>query len=385
MTCKQGSGCCEQCGPVTVNATVTGEAKLRTHDGKQVLVVPVVAIVEGVLNGALVTQEEFGKFSDAWEGVPVPVTHPEINGHHVSSSKPDIIESRVIGRFHNVQAADKKLRGELWIDVDAATRKGFESIVNAFQAGEIMEVSTAYFADTEMTDGIYGGKRYSGIHRNLRPDHLAILPNEQGACSVADGCGTFRNNEQGSFMSKAKEALKTLAAMVGINLGTETMTKAEKIELLLNSKKFAEADKPGLELMSEPAIDSILAHAEKPEDKEEMEKDDKAKAAADDEEEKPEMAKNSKPQLDAETLTAVNWAKEQYQENHGRLVAKLKANSRCAFDEAELKAMHIKSLEKLDASLGADYSSRGFPVTHKEHSEEPLTVEPVVLKAVEAK
>src|SRR5262245_413939 len=72
--------------------------------------------------------------------------------------------------------------------------------------GEIMEVSTGLFIDLEEVDGFYNNERFSGIWRNIVPDHLAVLsPGTIGACSVADGCGAPRTNLKGDPMTRANE------------------------------------------------------------------------------------------------------------------------------------------------------------------------------------
>ena len=55
--------------------------------------------------------------------------------------------------------------------------------------GEMMEVSTGLFSEIEPKPGVFKGRHYKGVVRNLRPDHLAILPDSIGACSIADGAG----------------------------------------------------------------------------------------------------------------------------------------------------------------------------------------------------
>ena len=50
---------------------------------------------------------------------------------------------------------------------------------------------------TPRATGDWNGKAYVGIARNYRPDHLAILPDMKGACSIADGAGLCRNHERG--------------------------------------------------------------------------------------------------------------------------------------------------------------------------------------------
>lgn len=59
----------------------------------------------------------------------------------------------------------------------------------------LLEVSTGYWHDGRQQAGSVNGERYKEVQRSLLPDHLAILPNERGACSVKDGCGTPRTNQ----------------------------------------------------------------------------------------------------------------------------------------------------------------------------------------------
>lgn len=97
----------------TISVHSTGSASVRMHEGREHLVVPVVAIVEGVLNESLLLAEEFGRYVDTWNNRPVPVLHPEENGRAISANWPDVVE-RSIGKFFNAKLADKKLVGEIW-------------------------------------------------------------------------------------------------------------------------------------------------------------------------------------------------------------------------------------------------------------------------------
>lgn len=348
--CKPNGGCCNSCGPVIINAEVSGDYKIFTHEDKEVLSVPVVAIVEGVLNSYFVPEEEFGKFVNSWEGIPVPVDHPQVNGMFVSANIPDILASRNIGRFHNVTADGGKLKGEMWVYLADAEKKGFSEIVERLKRNEKIEVSTAYFADTEKKRGTFNGVDYSGVHRNLRPDHLAILPDDIGACSIENGCGTFQNKQKGTVMSLFTNVLEAL--------GLKANEYKDKEEEIMSLIKNESTEKP----------EDVEAQAEgMPEDGE----DDEVKDMA----EKPET--NA---IDAETLTAVNWAKQEYAKKRDSLVSKLKANERCAFKEDELKAMSVDVLEKLNDSMSGDYSGRGFPITHAASEEEALEVPLVVME-----
>lgn len=410
-TIEHNKGCCDDCGPLLANAEINGAIRTLQHDNKEMMVIPVIAIVEGVLNGALVPNEELSKFVTAWEGVPIPVYHPEINGQHVSANLPSILEKRVIGRFHNVCAENAKLKGEIWIDVASAKAKGFEAILNTFAAGEMMEVSTAYFADTESTSGTFNGKTYAGIHRNLRPDHLAVLPNAIGACSIADGCGALRANKEDGLMAGVLGKIRGLFAMPSLGLEANETSIDDKIERVRSALQATRTgddyvyvvdvfndyvvyeDGGALVRQSYTDTDSAITFGEK--SKVRLEKtyipvaNESAEAIetvlADDQPNHGEPTETDEvhtmseeaqvPQLDAETLTAVNWAKEKYDTEKARLVARLTANKSCQFDEAELNAMHVNALDKLDGSLSPrDFSGRGLPVVNAEVKEEVLTI-----------
>jgi len=163
--------------------------------GKAYLVAPVVAIRAGVLNNEFVPAEEIGHFVESWNGIIVPLGHPKLRGVPISANSPDI-ESVSPGRFWNASFDGETLRGEIWVDLEKANAIGGDALeaVNRLEKGEGIEVSTAYFRDLEETKGDLNGQKYFGIARNLRPDHLALLLHDIGACSWKDGCGVPRVN-----------------------------------------------------------------------------------------------------------------------------------------------------------------------------------------------
>lgn len=177
----------------------TASTKEITHGGRRYLVSPVVALREGVLNNIYVPAAEFGKFAASWAGRAVPIGHPKDDGGYISANSPDIWANDVPGHFWNVEMDGDKLRGEIWIDLAKAQAMGERAakLVSRLRANQPVEVSTGYFSEIEMTAGTFNGAAYTGIARNIRPDHLALLPDELGACSWADGCGTPRVNSKG--------------------------------------------------------------------------------------------------------------------------------------------------------------------------------------------
>jgi hypothetical protein len=162
------------------------------------IVVPVVMMVEGVHTGShgpiLHLAEELGRYPESWDGIPVTIGHPFVNGQYVSANKPDILQDWAVGRIFNTQITDAALKAEAWLE-EATLERVSETTFERINNGEIIEVSIGIFSDEEMVSGIWNNERYVSIARNHRPNHLALLPDEVGACSIADGCG-IRINKQ---------------------------------------------------------------------------------------------------------------------------------------------------------------------------------------------
>jgi hypothetical protein len=195
-----------------------GDIRTETFQGRKHLVVPVIALVEGVLQGInaeepeLALSEEFGRHVDGWNGRPVVLNHPlDDDGEPTSANSPTALEAYGFGILFNSKVVGKKLKTEAWIDIQAAKDRGgeFEDMVSTLKKGDMVEVSTGLYTTLEEKTGRFNGKAYGGIWRSIVPDHLAILSGEKiGACSIADGCGTPRTNAK-----NAKDAENTEEAV----------------------------------------------------------------------------------------------------------------------------------------------------------------------------
>jgi hypothetical protein len=172
-------------------------AKLRheTLEGKEYIVAPTIMITEGVLNGSegplLYQKEEYGKNPLTWNHKPIVLYHPTLNGEGTTACDPRIIETQKVGLMLNT-FYDGRLGTESWLDKEKLSRMD-RRVLDDLEAGKSVEVSTGLYHDRENKPGIFNGKHYTGIVRNIQPDHLAILPNEKGACSLEDGAGLLRN------------------------------------------------------------------------------------------------------------------------------------------------------------------------------------------------
>ena len=177
---------------------LNGAVQKKTLDGKDYFVVPLSMIVPGVLHGSkgplLYPIEEIARNADAWNDMPIVVNHPTNDkGDAVSARSPDVLDRFCVGRVFNAQV-NGKLSAEGWFDIQK-TRKLCPSTYDKLVKNQPEELSTGLFTDNEpvkngRTDD---GREYVGIARNYRPDHLAILPDKKGACSIKDGCGVNIN------------------------------------------------------------------------------------------------------------------------------------------------------------------------------------------------
>lgn len=168
-------------------------------EGRKYLVVPVTMIVEGVLNGSqgplLHLAGDFGKIPESWNGIPIVINHPELNGNGISANSPEVIEAGKVGTIFYSHIEDNKLKAEAWLDAEKLGRISVATM-SAINALTAIEVSVGVFTENEAIAGMWNGTKYNAIARNHRPDHLALLPDGTGACSLKDGCGITSNESK---------------------------------------------------------------------------------------------------------------------------------------------------------------------------------------------
>ena len=332
--------------PITVKANLLSGIRHERFDDAQYLVVPVVMLRETVVNGALVTANELQP--EAWNGVPVTVQHPTDNGQKVSANSPKILQKFSIGTIFNARMDGDKLCAEAWIDVAKAKKRGFANVLAMLQSGAAMDVSTGYFCKENEIAGQYNGKDYSTAHTDLKPDHLALLPNAEGACNWDDGCGV-RANEKGFFMN-IKQAFFVLGKALGLNVNEESpMDKKAMVDLLINKKVAQEGERETLMALNEKTLSVMVANAAPPGDGEghgEPDGDEAAAAAAAKNGAKP--AANAKPaapvvvhaKLSDEDQAALAFARNQFNDHKQSLIKRITANS----------TMKAEALDKMDVA-----------------------------------
>ncbi len=183
---------------VRVVARRAGSTRDEKLQGIACRVFPVVMVQEQVLTNNLgatfLPAEEIQASVEAWNGMPVVIRHPMYRGMPVSARHPDVLNQRGVGRVFNARFEAGALKADVFVELARiAEVEGTDIVVNAAEDGEPAELSTGFNAMIEEAPGTHDGKKYDLVLRGIQPDHLALLPDEIGACSVSDGCGFGAN------------------------------------------------------------------------------------------------------------------------------------------------------------------------------------------------
>lgn len=212
-----------------------GNSPIRTETlhGKPYVVAPVAMLTEGVHNGSggplLYKEADVKQAVPAWNMKPIVVYHPQINGKGVSACDPDVLETHQVGMVMNT-TYNGKLRAEAWID-ETLANKVDERVMQALEENKMMEVSTGLFTDNVAETGEWNGEQYEAVATNHQPDHLALLPDKIGACSIADGAGLLQLNEAAEAAGKdvsriLARQMDVMRRMVGNALSHSNISQA---------------------------------------------------------------------------------------------------------------------------------------------------------------
>lgn len=175
-----------------------GAVRTETLHGREHLVVPVVALMEGVIHAVnastpeRVTVATLAKAANSWNGRPLVLNHPTKDGHQISANDPKVLEAQSFGSIFNSRLQGKKLLMDAYVDVERAAKIGGPKFLERLKSGEACEVSVGAFVRTDAIAGVHDGKRFNSSWVDTTGDHLAFLPDGIGACSGSMGCGANR-------------------------------------------------------------------------------------------------------------------------------------------------------------------------------------------------
>jgi hypothetical protein len=201
------------------NVVRVGRSRRVVENGEEWFVAPITLIVPGVLNGSkgalFYPPDEVRSAPGIWNGTPLTIRHPTCPLTNAHLSAGDLDDADRFGEIRN-DRYDGKRRAEAWASVSklkAAMSSGracaneAKQVYLALKHSRPMEISTGLYTDNESAVGRWKGQHYDAIARNYQPDHVAILPNEVGACSLDDGCG-LNVNKRGLTVNSVNRILR---------------------------------------------------------------------------------------------------------------------------------------------------------------------------------
>lgn len=194
----------------------------ETRNGRKVLIVPCVMSVVGVHTGmdgipTYYPAEALQALAAVANGAPVMVNHPvDSTGQPVSANNSVIRWQSGIGEIENPRFEDDKLKADLIIDISKA-QAIVPDALQRMRQGDRVEVSSCPFGSFAQQPGVWNNEHYAEVAtaNMISMDHLAILPEDVGACSWQDGCGVRAaqsdKNHTETTMPKAFEWLMNAA------------------------------------------------------------------------------------------------------------------------------------------------------------------------------
>src|SRR5260221_273693 len=99
-----------------------GSARTETYDGREHLVVPVVALIgDNVIHAVNAPSAEFVPAStltaQGWDGRPLMLGHPVKDGKQISANDQRVMERQSFGFMAQSRMNGKRLGTEAWVDV----------------------------------------------------------------------------------------------------------------------------------------------------------------------------------------------------------------------------------------------------------------------------
>ena len=234
-------------------------------DGRDCWVFPVIMMTEGVHNGSggpvLYSKEELAQNLDSWNMKPVVVRHPMKDGTPISACSSDVIEKQGIGVLLNTMFDEGKLKSEAWCYQDKIDKVA-PGLSTKLRNGQMQENSTGVFFDCIETLGKWNDEEYSAIASNCRADHLAIILEGKGACSIADGAGFPRINAASDIDLSVLPDNELLVLKTNVDTILDNKTKQDNEITVLEQEKLLVTEAKALITKQDLRTNKDMSHDE---------------------------------------------------------------------------------------------------------------------------
>lgn len=199
-----------------INQVNTSKIRIERDDrGDEIIIVPSYTMPDDiVMNGVLYPKEEIEASYRGLEGTPAPIGHPhDADGNYVSASSEIGVHGFMHGVFNGrVERHDGRIYVEKRVNVNVAARteqgKRLVRILRDLMDGmteDPIHTSTGVFIKPQKLPQLRvsdSGKEYQTIARGLIWDHDAILLDEDGAATPADGVGMLVNQGESTHVMR---------------------------------------------------------------------------------------------------------------------------------------------------------------------------------------
>jgi len=296
---------------------------------------------------------EIEKAVDTFNGLPLSLDHWEMDAANMPKDK-------IVGSLGTDAAFDAPyLTNSLTVtDADAIKR---------INSGEFRDLSAGYLCDVEMIDGIFDGKHYDGVMKNIRGNHVALVREGRAGHDVRVADSALKGGEN------MGDAWKTLFFELteALKNGGDTVEEIKKEEIMKedsapdmtntapaveNAPEVAETkDEEPVDVLADELREAMKAAGLDPEDKaaqkafmagiayaKPMEDEKPAEDACKDAETADACAKDSAPVFDKQMAAALYTAAEEVAPFVGKI------SNPFAFDSAAdiyKKALDAKGVE----------------------------------------
>lgn len=220
------------------NSLAISGVKSAQMEGEDCWVVPATILREGVYPGSqgplFYPASVNKKAARAWNMIPIVVNHPQNQaGQFISAKSTEVLEERGIGLVLNTKSTKEgTLHIEAWIRKERA-RAIVPTLATALEQAEAgqtvspINLSTGLFPAFVANAGEYNGRSYTATVSAMEPDHLAILMDKPGACSVSDGCGLgMVANAENHLVANADSSFDEIASGLMRAINDEISTSA---------------------------------------------------------------------------------------------------------------------------------------------------------------
>ena len=207
---------------------ISGLVRTALHEGREYMVVPVVALMQGVIHAVnaptaeLVPLTTLSEKPERWNDKPVVLGHPMKGGRQCSANSPEIMASHAFGIVRDAQIRDNKLVCDAWLDPQRLESLGARTLLEKLRAGEMVDVSVGAYVQTADSNFRRVERLRVSVSLGTEPAELSARLLDRRGEALAVPVAIEAREENGQHVAVADATLASLAPgdyLVELTLG----------------------------------------------------------------------------------------------------------------------------------------------------------------------